>query len=427
MRRLQKKLTPYAQRMRDLWEADEPKYLSEGNSAAVFKLTSPSGDLALKIYDPAFFEEGNAAAEKTRVEAHARLQNHDCETLVEFDSAGLFEDTAYVAMEYLDQEDLAADLLAIPRDKITSIVSDVVKAALFLENCGLCHRDIKAENIISIKNYEKSKLLDLGVVRLIEEGGAGTDEGGRLPFIGTTQYASPEYLFRLVEPDADMWRALTFYQIGALLHDLIMQKPLFSDEKKTGNRFRIAYAVANTRPTIDASDVPKDLILLARDCLEKDMSRRLRLVTWARLTGEDVAALDVARARLNLKRSPASTPAPTGQVYVLEPLGNQLRQKIKDWLTEEGFEPPIVRVEANEQAAKLTITTSHPLENDAKRTLSTQFILTLCSDDKAKIEHLSENGAFEVVTFNISEIEDNEAVKNRFTEYTILHFSNIVD
>jgi hypothetical protein len=71
-------------------------------------------------------------------------------------------------------------------------------------------------------------LLDFGVLKPIGEVGL-TDVDGQRVFVGTLQYSSPEFLLRDEEDDAAGWRALSIYQVGAVLHDLIMRRSIFEE------------------------------------------------------------------------------------------------------------------------------------------------------------------------------------------------------
>jgi serine/threonine-protein kinase len=122
-------------------------------------------------------------------------------------------------------------------------------------------------------------LLDLSVLRDIHDPiGIGTDDTG-LPVVATARYSPPEYLFRLLEPGPSSWHALDVYQLGGLLHDLIMQNSLFHSEfeQSKENRYRFAWAVATVTPDVNAPDVDQDLIFIARRALDKDWERRSRL------------------------------------------------------------------------------------------------------------------------------------------------------
>ena len=97
-----------------------------------------------------------------------------------------------------------------------------------------------------------------------------------------------------MDPGPQLWHALNVYQLGALLHDLIIRTPLFQteyDHSKT-NRYRFAWIIATQDPRIDATDIDQDLIYLARRALDKDWRRR------SNLTVEDFLDDSSARQRL---------------------------------------------------------------------------------------------------------------------------------
>ena len=72
---------------------------------------------------------------------------------------------------------------------------------------------------------------------------------------------------------------MNVYQLGALLHDLIVGAPLFQAEYELSktNRYRFAWVVATQIPRIDASDIDDDLLFLTHRALDKDWNRRSTL------------------------------------------------------------------------------------------------------------------------------------------------------
>lgn len=193
---------------------------------------------------------------------------------------GNFEDRLYLLMSRAPGTELLKQLQLLPRASIRDIIDQVARACLFLSDNDLCHRDIKAANIFVSDDFRHATLLDISVVRDIHDPiGAGTDHDGQLPVLATTRYTPPEYLFRLLEPGPALWHALTVYQLGALLHDLIMRVPLFQAEyeRSATNRYRFAWLVATQIPLVAASDVDDDLVFLANRALDKNWERRSAL------------------------------------------------------------------------------------------------------------------------------------------------------
>lgn len=148
-------------------------------------------------------------------------------------------------------------------------------------------------------------LLDLGVIRPYKFSDI-TDDSGERPFMATLRYSSPEYLVRAEADDADGWRRLTFYQLGAVLHDMIMRRPLFEASSETFGQ--LVVAVMQTVPDIVAPDVPPDLVVLARQALVKDPVERSNLVNWATFLAASEDHLDpvlAIRARIAARQSQA--------------------------------------------------------------------------------------------------------------------------
>jgi len=243
----------------------------------VFEVVSPDGARALKIYDAKFSSGEKGEIEHRRVEQQLTLKGHDCPYLVQIYDGGSFEGRLFLLMERAPGKELEKCLADIPREKIRQIVDQVTRAAIFLREKGLCHRDIKAANIFISEDFEHCTLLDISVIRNVTDPiGLGTDHEGQLPVVATARYSPPEYLFRLLEPGPELWHALNVYQLGALLHDLIMREPLFQAEylRSSENRYRFAWVVATVDPNVQADDVDRDLLLTARRALDKSWQRR---------------------------------------------------------------------------------------------------------------------------------------------------------
>jgi serine/threonine protein kinase len=255
--------------------------LGEGATASVFELGSPEGPRSLKIYNPQYSSGKQQEIGLKRIEQQvALIGDHQCPSLVKIYDGGVFEERLFILMSRAPGTELERCLMEVPRNRIRGIVSQVARAVLFLETKGQCHRDIKVANVFISNDFNQATLLDLSVIRdIYDPFGAGTDQDGQLPVVATTRYTSPEYLFRLLESGPDLWHALNIYQLGALLHDLIMREPLFEIEyqKSAENRYRFAWIVAMTIPQIQAEDVDKDLIFIAQRALDKDWNRRSTL------------------------------------------------------------------------------------------------------------------------------------------------------
>lgn len=254
-------------------------FIDNGKSAAVFRATRDGETAAIKIFDTDLITRFGGDALMVRTEREKKLLHHNHPNLVKMLDAGVDEESGlhFLAMEFLDGRSLADCLEDIPPDNVASLIEQLASAASFLEDMQLAHRDIKPPNIMISRDFATLTLLDLGVLKPIGEVGL-TDHGNALLFIGTNQYASPEFAMRDERDDIEGWRALTFYQIGAVLHDLIMKQQLFAEH--LGVPARLAHAVQHEVVQIRSATTSPWLVSLAQNCLVKSPETRLRLVRW---------------------------------------------------------------------------------------------------------------------------------------------------
>ena len=256
------------------WEIK--RLIDYGKSAAVFEA---SDSVAIKIFDDDLIKRYGDETQLKRIDRELSLVGKPHPNLVSILSGGVDKITNnhYIVMEYVDGPNMKSCLGEIPMEIVPSLLGQLSEAARFLERQGFAHRDIKPANIILKERYTKLVLLDLGVLRP-SAGSDLTDADGIQSFVGTLQYSSPEFLLRTEEDSEEGWRALTFYQMGGVLHDLVMRKPLFAEFAEP--YARLVNAVQHVTPEIQSSSVPAKLVNLARLCLIKDPKNRLRHVSW---------------------------------------------------------------------------------------------------------------------------------------------------
>lgn len=315
------------------WRAVE--YRGAGKSALVLRAHRGGQEAALKVFDPDLVTKYGEATQLARIEREKRLIGKSHPHLVRIFDGGKCATTGhlFVAMEFIPAKDLAQVLTAVPRDKIWPLIAQLAHAARFLHDQGLAHRDIKPSNIAVSDDFQHLTLLDLGVLRPFGETGLTDTEGQQ--FVGTLQYSSPEFLFRNEKDDPDGWLALAFYQIGAVLHDLIKKKPIFDE-------FQIPYArmvdaVKHTAPDLHVPGADPDLVALAQSCLVKDPATRLTLVTWDSFANPP-RPTDVASIRDRVRRRVATSAAAVKEEPVLLSRGlvlNELHGRISTVIRDE--------------------------------------------------------------------------------------------
>ncbi len=296
------------------------KYINHGKSAVVFLAERSGRESALKIFDPEIVKRYGRDAQMKRITRELSLVGKSHPNLVDIYDGGEDGDFLFVAMEYFPGRNLGEALLDIPISEVRSLISQIASAAKFLEGSSFAHRDIKPENIGLSPDMTRTKLLDLGVIRPLDLSNV-TDEGEQRYFIGTLQYSPPELLFREEEQSIEGWRAITFYQLGGVLHDLLMRKPLFEDFKNP--YARLVRAVEREIPRVDSPQADADLRLLAQNCLAKVPSQRLDTVKWDDFSRPTVAdPLDAARRRIAQHRA-ASVPLQKPPISSADSLARQ--------------------------------------------------------------------------------------------------------
>jgi len=301
------------------------KRLGKGATASVLEVNTPDGLRALKVLVPEFCKGPKGIEQRKRLQLQRKLIGHNCDSLVQLYECDEIEERLYVVMERANGKELAKLLDKVPEQKIAHILSEVTRAVEFLESVGLCHRDVKVDNIFVSDDFEKVTLLDVSVARDFDSvEGSGTDDGG-LPVVATTRYCPPEYLFRLMPASEEQSRLLNLYQLGALLHDLIMRRPMFADEFEDAqkNRYRFAYFVATITPVISSTTAPPALCYLARRAIDKDAGRRATL-TYSDFTDQTKLGRLYATEMLKAKSSVNAVNPSTGLRAKCKVLRNQI-------------------------------------------------------------------------------------------------------
>lgn len=254
-------------------------YINCGKSAIVLKATRDNQVAAIKIFDPELVERCGVDVELERIDREKSLIGKAHLNLIQILDGGSWKERGllFIVMEFLPWKNLADVLTEVPVGHERVIIAQVASAARFLESLGICHRDIKPENIGISPDFRHAKLLDLGVIK--PQGMKPLTDGTHTKmFVGTSKYAPPEFLLRK-EPDTpEGWRAVTFYQLGGVLHDLIMRRSLFEDCENPPAA--LSNAIQFNRPVIESKAVSPAMVELTQDCLLKKPELRLQYVTW---------------------------------------------------------------------------------------------------------------------------------------------------
>ncbi len=123
---------------------------------------------------------------------------------------GVWNGVPYMAMEYLEGEDLGQRLqrrgVLSPQETVAVIVQ-IGRALSKAHAAGLVHRDLKPSNVFLVRDDEReiAKVLDFGVAKVKQTGLDGSTRTGAM--LGTPFYMSPEQARGAKDTDhrADLW------------------------------------------------------------------------------------------------------------------------------------------------------------------------------------------------------------------------------
>ncbi len=175
--------------------------------------------VAIKILHPHLIRDknGDEFLERFKREAKsaARCTHPNIVTVLEY---GQDNDTPFIVMEYVEGASLQEILKAgraISLQKTLSIISQLLKALHAAHQLQIVHRDIKAANVMILKEGGSIKLADFGIARIAES--AELTMTGAV--VGTPKYMAPEQMFGLkVDARADLFSvAMVFLDLLALL------------------------------------------------------------------------------------------------------------------------------------------------------------------------------------------------------------------
>lgn len=201
-------------------------------------------------------------------EAAAAVHHLNVVQVYEF---GQSDGRPYLALEFCPggtlADQLRADRAAHRRDPraAAELVSRVAAGVAAAHAQGIVHRDLKPGNIL-FDQEGRPKVADFGLAKR----GTGADLTVTGAVLGTPLYMSPEQAggkAKFVGPPADVWA------LGVILYECLTGKRPFDADSANAVLARILLEEPAT-PRTAAPDVPRDLDLICRKCLEKDPAHR---------------------------------------------------------------------------------------------------------------------------------------------------------
>ncbi len=194
----------------------------------------------------------------------AGLLNHP--NIVTIYDAGEEQDLAYIAMEYLEGEDLTPYTKKpnlLPMREVLEIVAQVAEALDYAHSKNVVHRDIKPANIMRLKDKKTIKVTDFGIARITHDSKTKTGV-----VMGTPSYMSPEQLSgKKVDGRSDI------FSLGVVLFELLTGQKPFKAPDMTSLMYQIAQEPHPSVRSIDPS-IPLVIEKIIDKALEKDVNER---------------------------------------------------------------------------------------------------------------------------------------------------------
>jgi len=221
--------------------------LGKGAMGVVYKGFDPviNRPVAIKTIHKALIGQdlsGSSTTARFKNEARAvgRMAHPNIVAIYEY---GEDDNTAYIAMEYVEGRTLSQILAGTPRPPecdILTLMDQLLAALDCAHKHGVWHRDVKPANLI-VTNTGQLKVTDFGIARI--ESVVLTQITST---IGTPGYMAPEqYIGEGVDHRIDVFAA------GALLYGMLVGHPPFQ-----GSPESVMYKVVNEHPVLP-SKVPE--------------------------------------------------------------------------------------------------------------------------------------------------------------------------
>ena len=333
--------------------------IGEGGMSEVFKAWDPEEEryVALKFLrwdDPQSIE---------RLMREARAQTLiDHPNVCRIYEYGERDGRPFVAMQYIDGEDLGAAVGSLTTRQIVGVMVVVAEAVHAAHLQGLIHRDLKPSNIMLDRSADGDEpipyVLDFGLV-LDPQAPTLTTSGQT---VGTPSFMAPEQFAAsssdVVDRRADVWG------LGSTLYSLLLGRPPFLGESAAEVYVRILARDFPDPRQLDPS-MPKDLRTILLKCLAHDRRERYPtavavaedLQRW--LEGQQIRARPlplVRRLRRWIGEHPLSGAALgavllVGLVFASWSLHQSLQSKLRTALAER-LDADVGRIEESMRVAK---------------------------------------------------------------------------
>jgi hypothetical protein len=263
--------------------------------------------VTLKVLNLRSFQEALARRRFLReARAAARVRHPNVASVYHLSASGR---EIFYAMEFVEGESLEYLIKRSGRLEVKlalEIATQVAAGLAAVHKEHLVHRDIKPSNIIVCSEpggIATAKIIDLGLVKAIDETHFETANSIPGAFAGTPGFASPEQFAGVgVDIRSDL------YSLGTTLWMMLTGRAPF-----TGSPAEVMYQHQHARlPLEQLEGLPQPVIALLGVFLEKDPSRRFQSPTELLETIPTITAAVGARRRITRQSLRKTRPAASG-------------------------------------------------------------------------------------------------------------------
>ncbi|NLD35516.1 MAG: serine/threonine protein kinase [Desulfatiglans sp.] len=264
--------------------------IGKGSMGLVYKAQDPKINRLVAIKTIRFsdeFEEDVIKEIKERFFMEAEIAGKlSHQSIVTIHDVGDDGDLTYMAMEYLEGEDLDKFIKKgnlLPVRTVLNIVAQIAEALDYAHRDGVIHRDIKPANVMLLKNGQV-KVTDFGIAKAISSSKTKTGV-----ILGTPNYMSPEQIMgQKIDLKSDI------FSLGVLFYQLLTGELPFHGDNLSGLLYQITQ-VQHTSCREYNNRIPKACEQILDSALAKNPAKRFRtagqMARILRLLGEKMDQL----------------------------------------------------------------------------------------------------------------------------------------
>lgn len=141
-------------------------------------------------------------------------------------------------------KDYARSQQRMPALYVKLYVYQICRAIAYIHTLGVCHRDIKPQNLLIDSDSHVLKLCDFGSAKVLTLGESN------IAYICSRYYRAPELIFGATEYTS----AIDIWSVGCVMAELLTGRPLFAGESGVDQLVEIIKVRADT-PLSHVSDL----------------------------------------------------------------------------------------------------------------------------------------------------------------------------